>query len=263
MIMLRQGKHTVELYVHLASYCFGYATKVVLSEWADPLAYSFYTLSENVIPESVFLDPAHFFVPTELLADSLAWTILQRNRVLEPVSGGARLSDGRQAYHLCDGVTPDTDSRHPENREGFLRFWGYGRQEEADPTAPRREVRLPRRTKGGQTALSLSREMALALELVLDSPHKAGTLLLYSRHALDFDRWMEEHGQSLSTIDQEGMLAYRHHLAETRTQAMAASAWSAVRRCIGAAIQLKLRADDPAAAIRGLRIISASTSQEE
>ncbi len=262
MIMLRQGKHTVELYVHLASYCFGYATKVVLSEWADPLAYSFYTLSENVIPESVFLDPAHFFVPTELLADSLAWTILQRNRVLEPVSGGARLSDGRQAYRLCDGVTPDTDSRHPENREGFLRFWGYSRQEEADPTAPRREVRLPRRTKGGQTALSLSREMALALELVLDSPQKARTHLLYSRHALDFDRWMEEHGQSLSTIDQEGMLAYRHYLVETRTQAMATSAWSAVRRCIGAAMRLKLRADDPTAAIRGLRIIGASTPQE-
>lgn len=260
MITLRQGRQALELYVHVASYCFGFATKIVLSEWADPLAYSFYTLTENVIPASVFLDPDHFFVPQELLADPLAWSILQRNRVLEAVKGGDLLPDGRQAHRLCGSVRPDTDSRHPESREGFLRFWGYTRQqqEEADPTAPRRTVVLPRRPRGGQTALSLSREMALALELVLDSPQKVGTHLLYSRHALDFDRWMEEHGQSLSTIDQEGMLAYRHHLAEARTKATAASAWSAVRRCIAAALQLKLRTDDPSAAIRGLRIFSAS-----
>jgi hypothetical protein len=67
---------------------------------------------------------------------------------------------------------------------------------------------------------------------------------------------MEERGQRLHTIDQAGMLAYRHHLVSARTKAGAASVWPAARRCIRAALQLKLRAaDDPAIAIRGLRII--------
>lgn len=263
VITLRQGDRSIDLYVHGSHYCFGNATKIILSEWEDPLGYAFYTLTENVIPESVFLDADSFFVPRQLLENRIAWPILQQNQVLEPVPAGIRLPDGRPACRLRPDILLDTDSRHPGNREAFLRFWGFLSEEGADSTGSQHTTTLLREVALAQEAGSVSQEITLALEQILSTLDKLASQRLYTRYALDFDRWMAENTFALHTIDQAGMLAYRHFLRRARTRAVATGSWSVARRCLRAALQLNLRSDDPAAAIRGLRITSISTRQEE
>jgi hypothetical protein len=244
MITLRQSGSSLTLYVHVASYCFGYATRIVLSKWADPLAYPFYVLTENVLFESVRLDPDHFFVPRALTENKIAWPLLLRHQVLEPVPGKVCQASGRQIFRLGAAIIPDTDQRQRDtDREALLRFWG-------DLQTPASAA--SRRIASVLHGASLSPDMNQTLLQVISSLDTPSTQSLYIRNALLFDQWMGQQGYTLRTIDRQGLIAYRRHIAPAQTKSRALGMWSVIRRCMQACQLLALRSDDPATAIRGM-----------
>ena len=102
------------------------------------------------------------------------------------------------------------------------------------------------------------KEMVLAPPLAATMQNVAGQLAptshkTYTIDAKHFAQWMVDQELSLTSLDRDGLVAYRSHLAETYAQSTAARMWAVARRLLDEAVQRGLLPKNPAEGIRAFK----------